>query len=134
MALEQLPSTGTRTTGASPHWPAVVEAIPVGQAGQIEEDLIYEVPMPRTNTLYLNTEEGPFEDPEVRAAAREAIDRAALVEGVYEAVHKAIPQARRVGETDYASYLNPAVVRTSPSTARGKSETQPIEELVAQMT
>ncbi|PRZ12011.1 peptide/nickel transport system substrate-binding protein [Nesterenkonia sandarakina] len=62
----------------------VVEAIPVGQAGQIDEDLIYEVPMPRTNTLYLNNEEGPFEDPEVRAAAREAIDRAALIEGVYE--------------------------------------------------
>ena len=40
--------------------------------------------MPRTNTLYLNNEEGPFEDPEVRAAAREAIDRAALIEGVYE--------------------------------------------------
>ena len=40
--------------------------------------------MPRTNTIYLNTESGPFTDPAVRAAAREAIDRAALVELVYE--------------------------------------------------
>ncbi|QYF73631.1 ABC transporter substrate-binding protein [Cryobacterium sp. PAMC25264] len=62
----------------------IVEAIPVGQAAQIDEDLIYEVPMPRTNTLYLNTETGPFSDPAVRAAARDAIDRAAIVELVYE--------------------------------------------------
>jgi peptide/nickel transport system substrate-binding protein len=40
--------------------------------------------MPRTNTLYLNTARGPFADPAVRAAARAAIDRAALVQNVYE--------------------------------------------------
>lgn len=62
----------------------VVEAIPAGQASSVDEDLIVEVPMPRTNTLYLNTERGPFADPEVRAAAREAIDRAAIVDSVYE--------------------------------------------------
>lgn len=62
----------------------VVEAIPAGQAASIDEDLITEVPMPRTNTLYLNAETGPFADPDVRAAAREAIDRAAIVESVYE--------------------------------------------------
>ncbi len=62
----------------------IVEAIPAGQAASIDEDLIVEVPMPRTNTLYLNTESGPFKDPAVRAAARAAIDRAAIVESVYE--------------------------------------------------
>jgi peptide/nickel transport system substrate-binding protein len=62
----------------------VVEAIPAGQAASIDEDLIVEVPMPRTNTLYLNTEQGPFADPAVRAAAREAVDRAAIVASVYE--------------------------------------------------
>jgi peptide/nickel transport system substrate-binding protein len=62
----------------------VVEAIPAGQAASISDDLIIEVPMPRTNTLYLNTESGPFADPAVRAAAREAIDRAAIIESVYE--------------------------------------------------
>ncbi|MBP1327117.1 peptide/nickel transport system substrate-binding protein [Leucobacter exalbidus] len=62
----------------------IVEAIPAGQAAEIDASLITEVPMPRTNTLYLNTEAGPFADPAVRAAAREAIDRAAIVESVYE--------------------------------------------------
>lgn len=62
----------------------VVEAIPVGQVAQIDESLVHEVPMPRTNTLYLNTSEGPFSDPAVRAAARDAIDRATIVSSVYE--------------------------------------------------
>ena len=38
-------------------------------------------PMPRTNTLYLNTEKGPFKDPAVRAAAREAIGTVPLLLG-----------------------------------------------------
>lgn len=62
----------------------VVEAIPAGQAPSIDDALVHEVPMPRTNTLYLNTQSGPFADPAVRAAAREAIDRAAIIESVYE--------------------------------------------------
>lgn len=62
----------------------IVEAIPVSQAAVLDQDLITEVPMPRTNTLYLNTEKGAFKDAALRAAAREAIDAEALVEGVYE--------------------------------------------------
>ncbi|MGC0329348.1 peptide/nickel transport system substrate-binding protein [Streptomyces sp. SAI-170] len=62
----------------------IVEAVPVSQAALVDEDLITEVPMPRTNTLYLNTSDGPFADPAVRAAAREAIDAESLVRGVYE--------------------------------------------------
>ncbi|MFI7412457.1 ABC transporter substrate-binding protein [Streptomyces sp. NPDC049627] len=62
----------------------IVEAIPVSQAAVLDQDLIAEVPMPRTNTLYLNTGKGAFKDASLRAAAREAIDAKALVEGVYE--------------------------------------------------
>ncbi|MET8573556.1 ABC transporter substrate-binding protein [Streptomyces sp. NPDC005012] len=62
----------------------IVESVPVSQASLLEEDQITEVPMPRTNTLYLNTERGAFTDPALRAAAREAIDAEALVDGVYE--------------------------------------------------
>ncbi|MFD7500146.1 ABC transporter substrate-binding protein [Streptomyces sp. NPDC059850] len=62
----------------------IVEAVPVSQAALLDEDQISEVPMPRTNTLYLNTEHGPFTDPALRAAARRAIDAKALVKGVYE--------------------------------------------------
>ncbi|MGB4778939.1 ABC transporter substrate-binding protein [Microbacterium sp.] len=62
----------------------VVEAIPVGQVAQIDEELIHEVPMPRTNTLYMNTSTGPFADPAARAAAAAAIERATIVDTVYE--------------------------------------------------
>lgn len=62
----------------------VVEAIPVGQVGQIDPSLVHEVPMPRTNTLYPNTSSGPFADPAVRAAAAAAIERATIVDTVYE--------------------------------------------------
>lgn len=40
--------------------------------------------MPRTNTLYLNSETGPFSDPAARAAAREALDTQTIVDTVYE--------------------------------------------------
>ncbi|MEU6511903.1 ABC transporter substrate-binding protein [Streptomyces sp. NPDC046942] len=62
----------------------IVEAVPVSQASLLEENQITEVPMPRTNTLYLNTESGPFRAPGLRAAAREAIDTRSIVKGVYE--------------------------------------------------
>lgn len=62
----------------------IVEAVPVSQAAVLDQDLITEVPMPRTNTLYLNTGKGVFRDASLRAAAREAIDARALVDGVYE--------------------------------------------------
>ncbi|MEV4426324.1 ABC transporter substrate-binding protein [Streptomyces sp. NPDC049602] len=62
----------------------VVEAVPVAQAGLLDPELITEVPMPRTNTLYLNTRSGPFKDAGVRAAARAAVDARGLVAGVYE--------------------------------------------------
>ena len=62
----------------------IVEAVPAGQVENPDPALVHEVPMPRTNTLYLNTATGPFADPSVRAAARAAIDRAAIIASVYE--------------------------------------------------
>lgn len=62
----------------------IVEAVPVSQAALLDKDLITEVPMPRTNTLYLNTRKGVFKDASLRAAAREAIDAESIVNGVYE--------------------------------------------------
>ncbi|WP_457809143.1 ABC transporter substrate-binding protein [Kushneria sp. EE4] len=62
----------------------VVEAVPVSQVALVDPELVHEVPMPRTNTLYLNTDRGVFSDSGMRAAAREAIDRAAIVRTVYE--------------------------------------------------
>ncbi|WP_369142346.1 ABC transporter substrate-binding protein [Streptomyces sp. R44] len=62
----------------------IVEAVPVAQARLLDQELLTEVPMPRTNTLYLNTRRGPFKDPGLRAAARAAVDARGLVAGVYE--------------------------------------------------
>ncbi|MEQ9912379.1 ABC transporter substrate-binding protein [Pectobacterium polaris] len=62
----------------------IVEAIPVSQAPLLDQSLVHEVPMPRTNTLYLNTRHGVMQDPEMRAAVRDAINRQQLVDNVYE--------------------------------------------------
>ncbi|MEU4562918.1 ABC transporter substrate-binding protein [Actinoplanes sp. NPDC023936] len=62
----------------------VVEAIPVSQAALLDAARVHEVPMPRTNTLYLNTAKGAFADAGLRAAARQAIKREPLVANVYE--------------------------------------------------
>ncbi|MEQ9886628.1 ABC transporter substrate-binding protein [Pectobacterium zantedeschiae] len=62
----------------------IVEAIPVSQAPLLEQSLVHEVPMPRTNTLYLNTRHGVMQDPAMRAAVRDAINRQQLVDNVYE--------------------------------------------------
>ncbi|MCZ2805318.1 ABC transporter substrate-binding protein [Modestobacter sp. VKM Ac-2983] len=94
----------------------VVEAVPVSQAGLVDEELVHEVPMPRTNTLYLNTASGPFADPAVRAAARAAVERATIVETVYEGradiaeglLGPAIPWAADLRE-DQAETSAPAV-------------------------
>lgn len=62
----------------------VIEAIPVSQAALLDPERITEVPMPRTNTLYLNTENGVFTDPAIRAAARAAINQQVIIDQVYE--------------------------------------------------
>jgi len=85
----------------------LVESIPVSQAALLSPETVTEVPMPRTNTLYLNTESGPLKDPALRAAVREAIDRESLVKGVYE------------GRADVAAgLLGPAL----PWAAEGRTE------------
>lgn len=81
----------------------LVEALPVSQLPLIAAELIHEVPMPRTNTLYLNTRVGAFRDPAIRAAAAAAIKRRPLVDNVYE------------GRADIASgLLGPALPWAAP--------------------
>ncbi|MCX4508332.1 ABC transporter substrate-binding protein [Streptomyces anulatus] len=62
----------------------VAEYVPISQASLLGDGLVHEFPSARTNGLSLNTERGVFADPAMRAAAREAIDPRALVDGVYE--------------------------------------------------
>ncbi|MBN9202154.1 MAG: ABC transporter substrate-binding protein [Microbacterium sp. SCN 70-18] len=103
----------------------IVEAIPAGQVATIDEDLVIEVPMPRTNTLYLNTETGPFADPAVRAAAQDAVDRAQIIASVYEGradeaaglLGSALEWT--VGARDTAEYSDILATRAEPATVDG---------------
>ncbi|GAB2585092.1 ABC transporter substrate-binding protein [Streptomyces capparidis] len=62
----------------------IAEAVPVAQAATLAKGTAREVPTARTTSLFLNTRSGPFADPAVRAAAREAIDTSVLAKDVHE--------------------------------------------------
>lgn len=97
----------------------IAEAVPVSQAALLPKETLSEVPMPRTNTLYLNTRSGPFKSAGLRAAVRAAIDAGQLVDGVYEGradlaaglLGPALPWA--------AEGRKPLTDRTAPSDAKG---------------
>jgi peptide/nickel transport system substrate-binding protein len=100
----------------------IVEAVPVSQAALLDQDLITEVPMPRTNTLYLNTEKGVFKDAGLRAAAREAIDAKSIVEGVYEG-RADVAEGLLGPALPWAAELRSPVQRTKAGDPSGKSIT-----------
>ena len=130
--VEYVPDGTARAAALRTGSADVVEAIPVGQAMHIDDDLIIEVPMPRTNTLYLNTSSGPFADPAIRAAARAAVDRATLVDTVYEGradvaaglLGPALPWAAELREeSPYTSILSEQVEPARPDEVDGAAIT-----------
>lgn len=62
----------------------VVEAVPVSQIAMIDSELLHEVAMPRTNTLYLNNQSEVFGQEVMRKTAAAAVDRKQIIETVYE--------------------------------------------------
>ncbi|MGW5211728.1 ABC transporter substrate-binding protein [Streptomyces sp. NPDC004051] len=62
----------------------LAEAVPVSQAATLDQETRKDTATTRTTSLLLNSASGPFKEPELRAAAREAVDTSALAEGVYE--------------------------------------------------
>jgi peptide/nickel transport system substrate-binding protein len=62
----------------------IAEAVPVAQAATLDQGTRRETATTRTTSLLLNAASGPFEDSALRAAARAAVDPAALADGVYE--------------------------------------------------
>lgn len=62
----------------------IAEAVPVSQAATLDKPTVREVPTARTTGLFLNTRSGPFADPKVRAAVREASEPGVFARGVYE--------------------------------------------------
>ncbi|MDQ0598715.1 peptide/nickel transport system substrate-binding protein [Streptomyces canus] len=100
----------------------IVEAVPVSQAALLDEDLITEVPMPRTNTLYLNTGKGVFKDAALRAAAREAIDAESIVKGVYEG-RADVAEGLLGPALPWAAELRSDVRRTAAAEPNGRTVT-----------
>ncbi|KAA9001789.1 ABC transporter substrate-binding protein [Affinibrenneria salicis] len=82
--VDFVPDSAARAAALRTGQADLVEAIPVSQVSLLDQRQVFEVPMPRTNTLYLNTRSGAFRDPALRAAARDAINRQTLVKNVYE--------------------------------------------------
>ncbi|WP_327719559.1 ABC transporter substrate-binding protein [Streptomyces sp. NBC_00490] len=100
----------------------IVEAVPVSQAALLDEDLITEVPMPRTNTLYLNNGKGVFKDAALRAAAREAIDAESIVKGVYEG-RADVAEGLLGPALPWAAELRSDVKRTAAAKPKGRTVT-----------
>ncbi|MFD5265900.1 ABC transporter substrate-binding protein [Streptomyces sp. NPDC058335] len=100
----------------------IVEAVPVSQAALLDEDLVTEVPMPRTNTLYLNTGKGAFKDASLRAAAREAIDAESIVNGVYEG-RADVAEGLLGPALPWAAGLRTPVTRTKAGDPAGRTVT-----------
>ncbi|MDN2481360.1 ABC transporter substrate-binding protein [Vibrio agarivorans] len=91
----------------------VVEAVPISQIAMIDSELLHEVSMPRTNTLYLNNQSEVFSKLEMRKTAAAAVDREQIIETVYE------------NHADIAKgLLGPALPWANPL----RSERAPIEE------
>jgi peptide/nickel transport system substrate-binding protein len=61
----------------------IAEWIPTSQAKLLDEGTRHDVPSVRTDSLVLNTGDGIFADPSLRAAARAAVDGSAVVGSVF---------------------------------------------------
>ncbi|MFE9017199.1 ABC transporter substrate-binding protein [Streptomyces sp. NPDC007808] len=100
----------------------IAEWIPTSQAKLLDAKTRHEVPSVRTDSLILNTGNGIFTDPALRAAAREAVDGSALVDSIFSGYADpaqglfgpAVPWAadKRVKATGRAKAATPAQVRS----------------------
>ncbi|MFF7735737.1 ABC transporter substrate-binding protein [Streptomyces sp. NPDC007984] len=61
----------------------IAEWIPTAQAKLLDANTRHEVPSVRTDSVILNTGNGIFTDPALRAAAREAMNGSALVDSIF---------------------------------------------------
>ncbi|MFJ9620956.1 ABC transporter substrate-binding protein [Streptomyces sp. NPDC101181] len=113
----------------------IAEYVPISQASLLGDGMVHEFPSARTNGLSLNTERGVFADPAMRAAAREAIDAKALVDGVYEGradtgrglLGPGVPWAAdlRTAPTGRAKAATPAEVRRTGQIVLGTYTNRP---------
>ncbi|MDK8767221.1 ABC transporter substrate-binding protein [Corynebacterium freneyi] len=62
----------------------VVKGIPIASRGEIDDDDVSDVDLPRVNLLHFNTTKGVFADEELRTAVAAAIDAEPVVRDIFE--------------------------------------------------
>lgn len=75
--------SATRTNALRAGEIDVVDNVPAPQLSALDEHKVLDFPLPRLVSAHLNTQRGPFADPGLRAAAREAVDGRAITESLY---------------------------------------------------
>ncbi|MCZ2829213.1 ABC transporter substrate-binding protein [Modestobacter sp. VKM Ac-2986] len=75
---------GARTAGLRAGELDVAVNLPIAQLPSLTGLEVLSTPLPRLVGLFLDTADGPFADPGVRAAAARAVDPGPVVDGVYE--------------------------------------------------
>nr|WP_254678178.1 ABC transporter substrate-binding protein [Agrococcus sp. SGAir0287] len=118
----------------------LAESIPVSQVELLDPAMVNEVLQPRTTFLTLNSASGPFTDPAVRAAARDAIDTDSIVEGVYEGyadpavglMGPAIPWAAEL-RGDVESGIEPAAIEGTPITLATYTDRAELPEIAVRL-
>lgn len=82
-----LPDAGSRAAAIRADEADIADGIAISDLQAVEDDPDVELirfSLPRTATLYANTDAGPMSDPAVRQAVSLAIDEAAIAEGLLE--------------------------------------------------
>ncbi|MEU6919203.1 ABC transporter substrate-binding protein [Streptomyces olindensis] len=92
----------------------IAENLPVAQIASLDKETVHEKATARNTLLHLNMESGPFADPGLRAAAREAIDTSVLAKNVYEGYAEP-------GQGIYGPALNWAAAKRVEPKGRAKS-------------
>lgn len=75
--------SATRTNALRAGEVDVVDNVPAPQLSALGDHEVLDLPLPRLVGAHLNTGRGPFADPGLRAAAREAVDARAITESLY---------------------------------------------------
>ncbi|MHA6804422.1 ABC transporter substrate-binding protein [Salinifilum ghardaiensis] len=96
----------------------VVDAVPASQTATLSDHKVLDFPLPRLISTHLNTQQGPFTDPGLRAAAREAVDGRAIAESVYSG--QADPARGLFGPASPWAEDDPQRGETPPDEPQGK--------------
>ena len=108
---------GARTAGLRAGELDVAVNLPIAQLPSLTDLEVLSTPLPRLVGLFLDTADGPFADPGVRAAAARAVDPGPVVDGVYEG--QASPAVGFFDDGTLAGVARPAPQLTPPADPAG---------------